>query len=285
MPVPSPAALERALVRLRQRGEALPVEEVARELLALRAPLAPGLARRLMAAVLGAPPGGVPDRIEARHLRPSPAAELVDAPLEKGRFAVVDLETTGLAAERCHILEIGAVRIEGLERTERFSTLIRPPGRIPASITALTGIDRSQVEDAPRPRAALARFRSWLAAGAPAAFAAHNAAFDSRFLARGFEAHGLPPYRGPVVCTRRLARRALPRLGRYHLDQLCAQFGIANPGRHRGPGDAEATARVLIELIGLARAEHGLASVGDLLDWQERPPARRPRRPGRAATS
>ena len=56
------------------------------------------------------------------------------------------------------------------------------------------------------------------------------------------------------------------------------QFGIANPARHRATGDAESTALVLIELLEIARERFGLATVGDLMDLQERPARRRKRR-------
>jgi DNA polymerase III subunit alpha, Gram-positive type len=80
-----------------------------------------------------------------------------------------------------------------------------------------------------------------------------------------------------VFCTQRLARRLLPRLGRYDLDHVCAHFGVFNRARHRALGDADATARVWIELLAVAR-ERGLETVGDLLDLQERPVRRRRRR-------
>jgi DNA polymerase-3 subunit epsilon len=277
MASPSAAALRRSLARLRGRGEALELPELARHLLALQTPVAPGVARRIVAAALGCAPAALPERIEPWRLRPFEELAVAELPLEEARFAVVDLETTGLAADRAHILEIGAVRVAGLRRVGAFASLIRPPGRIPRSITALTGIDAATLVDAPRPARALRRFRNWLRRGEPAPFVAHNASFDARFVARALRDRGLEPYRAPVLCTRRLARRLVPELGRYDLDHLCAHFGISNAGRHRGPGDADATAQALIELLGIARRS-GIARLGELLDLQERPPAPRRRR-------
>ncbi len=275
MLTPSAEALLRSLARLRERGEAVGVGELAQLLLALESPVAPGVARRLVAAALGCALSALPDRIEARQLRPAEELEVAGLRLEDARFAVVDLETTGLALDRAQILEIGAVRVAGLRQADRFATLVRPRGKISRGITALTGIDAATLADAPPPSRALRRFRGWLQAGAPAPFVAHNAHFDARFVARALRDLGLAPYRAPVLCTRRLARRLLPGLGRYDLDHLCAHFGISNPARHRGPADAEATARALIELLEIARSRAGVTSVGELLDLQERPPARR----------
>lgn len=274
MLVPSPPALERALGRVRERGEPVSLAELARELLALRAPVPTAVARRLVAAALGHEPGALPERLPPEALRPAPEAAVAGVPLEAADLVVVDLETTGLAVGRCSILEIGAVRIARLAPVDRFETLVRPPQRVPDAIVALTGIDDAAVADAPPSRTALRAFRRWLSRTPTAPFTAHNAAFDARFVARGFADCALPAYAVPVLCTRRLGRRLLPRLGRYDLDHLCAHFGIRNRARHRAFGDAEATSRLLVELLSIAR-DGRVSTVGELLDLQARPVRRR----------
>ena len=118
----------------------------------------------------------------------------------------------------------------------------------------------------------------WLDATPNAPFVAHCASFDHGFTSRALAHCGLPAYRGPVLCTRKLGRRLVPELGRYNLDSLCAHFGVANCARHRALGDADATAVVLIDLLHLALAKFELRSVGDLIDLERRPPARRKRK-------
>lgn len=272
------ARLRRSLEQLRRRGRPLPVAELAERLLALTSPVDPHLAKRLVAVALERSPDSLPDPVSGSQLRTGAEAAVADLRVEDAEFVVVDLETTGLAVDGSAILEIGAVRVSRLEPADRFATLLRPPGRVPRRITALTGIDDAMLAEAPTARRALRSFRRWLARSPVAPFVAHNASFDAGFIERGLREHGLPAYRPAVLCTCRLARRVLPDLGRYHLDQLCAHFGLANPARHRAAGDAEVTARVLIEMIHLARAGNGVVTVGDLLDVQERRLPRRPRR-------
>jgi DNA polymerase III epsilon subunit family exonuclease len=275
------SGIARSLDRIREEGRELDLVELAQRLLSVRAPLERPLARRLLAAALECPPEALPERITAtdllaaRHgaLRGSPRGARrshLAIPLDGAIFTVVDLETTGLS-ERCAILEIGAVRVEALRITARFETLIDPGGDVPAAIRDLTGIDSIALSGAPGPRAALSALRRWLAATPEAVFVAHNAAFDSGFVRRGLDEHGLPPLRAPVLCTCRLGRRLLPRLRAYNLDALCAQFGISNRARHRAPGDAEATARLLIELLALVRTDEPGATLFDLLELQDRP--------------
>ena len=208
---------------------------------------------------------------------------MAELPLARAAFAVVDLETTGLSTERCSILEIGAMRVVGLRCADRFESLVRPARRVPRRITGLTGIDDAMVASAPPPRRALPAFRRWLARTPAAHFVAHNAAFDARFVERAFDAQGLAPYPGPVICTRRLARRVAPEIGRFNLDHLCAHFGISNRARHRALGDAAATATALIELLHLARSRLSIETVGELLDLHERKPPRVQARRRRAA--
>jgi DNA polymerase III epsilon subunit family exonuclease len=273
--------LRRVLDRLDAADATLPVAELAQRLLSLRAPLTDGLARRLLASAFGCAGERLPDLIAVRELPRLFEGPVAQVSLEAAHFIVVDLETTGLSAERCTILEIGAVRIAGLRAVETFHTLVDPGTAIPPFITRLTGIDRSMVDGAPPLDRAIRDFHAWAVASPEGAFVAHNASFDARFVARAYQRHALPPWSGPTFCTRRLARRLLPDLARYDLDTLSARFGIANRWRHRALGDAEAAARALLELLAIARAQHGVASVGDLVSLQaaRRKRASRARRP------
>ncbi len=281
----TPDALRRSLERVRRSRASIGVDELAREILALDAPIDRALARRIVATALGRAEASLPDRIDARHVRPAEEAAVADVRLPQAEFVVVDLETTGLSVSRSSILEIGAVRVSHLRPTGRFQTLIRPPAPLSRAIADLTGIDDAMLAEAPALRPAVGAFRRWLERAGPAPFVAHNARFDAGFMKRALDDLGLPPLRVPVLCTQRLARRVLPELGRYNLDRVCAHFGIRNPARHRALGDARATAALLVELLHLAQVREGLETVGDLLDLEGRPirKTRRGRRPAAGA--
>ena len=281
LPDLAPAAApswRRVLDRVGAHGQALPLDELARRLFALTSRPAPLLARRLVASVLGVRAEVLPDALDLAAVPCLAAGDVASLPFERVEWIVVDLETTGLSVEACTILEIGAVRISGLQRVERFQTLVDPGRPIPSRITALTGIDRSAVDGAPRLERAIQDFWDWAGGGSSAVFVAHNAQFDERFVRRALAAHRLPDWAGPVVCTRKLARRLLPSLRRYDLDTLSARFGIANGARHRALGDAEATARALLELVEIGREERALQTLGDLLTLQAAPASGRRRR-------
>ncbi|MCG8588502.1 MAG: 3'-5' exonuclease [Proteobacteria bacterium] len=237
-------------------------------------PPPPELARQLVATLLGRPAASLGETLPAAVLREPREAATAERSLAGAVFHVVDLETTGLSKQGAHILEIGAVRVEGAHTTARFQELVRPPEPIPPRISRLTGIEDAAVRDASPLGPVLGRFRDWLAERPEAGFVAHNARFDEGFVERDLAAQGLPGLDGPTFCTRRLGRRLVPELGRYNLDQLSAHFGISNAGRHRALGDALATAKIWLELMERCDAR-GLETVGDLLDLQEAPPPKR----------
>jgi DNA polymerase-3 subunit epsilon len=183
-------------------------------------------------------------------------------PLEDAVFVVVDLETTGLSPGRSKICEIGAVRIERLDRVAAFETLVNPRERLPAAISGLTGIGDAELRRAPPVEAALRRFTRF-ADGAT--LVAHNARFDLSFLDRELERLTGRRYAGAVVDTVWLARALLRgRAARVSLSSLAQFFGTATRPCHRALPDAEATAEILLALIGLAQ-EQGARALADLV--------------------
>jgi DNA polymerase III epsilon subunit family exonuclease len=270
--------MQRSLNRFRDSGKPVDLVELAQQLLAVETAIDPTLARRVVGLALNREPRSLPDPLSPGDLRPGDENEVADRKIASADFVVVDLETTGLDVNGASILEIGAVRLSQLRIVDRFETLLRPPGKLPRAIVALTGIHDAMVADAPTERRALRSFSRWLDRTPRAPFVAHNASFDHRFVSRALDSCGLPPYRGVVLCTRKLARRLIPELGRYNLDQLCAHFGVSNRARHRALGDAEATAHALLDLLEIAQSRFEIGNLGELIDFQRRPPARRNRR-------
>lgn len=267
--------MRRSLNRFRESGESVGLVELAQQLLAVEAAIEPALARRIVGLALDRAPESLPERLTPADLRPGAEFDVADRRIAAADFVVVDLETTGLDLAGASILEIGAVRVSRLRIVDRFESLVRPPGKLPRAIVALTGIRDEMVAEAPTARRALGAFCRWLDRTPTAPFVAHNASFDHRFVTRALDSCGLPAYRGAVLCTRKLARRLIPELGRYNLDHLCAHFGVSNPARHRALGDAEATARALIDLLAIAQSRFEIRDLGDLIDLHRRPPAKR----------
>jgi DNA polymerase III subunit epsilon len=249
-------AADQLVELVEERRGPVPAEEAARFLFALeRAPA--GLARSLLDDVVAGDA-----RLAWRGDRLGLAVEPgEDLPLESARYVVVDLETTGLRPGHAAICEIGAVRLDGLVPAGTFQTLVDPGVPLPRLVTALTGIEDGDVADAP---GAAASVRAFLAFTGDAVLVAHNARFDMAFLDREVERLTGRKLAGPVIDTVGLARRLLAgRVPRASLASLSYFFGTSVRPCHRALPDAEATAEILVALLGLAQ-ERGARTVADV---------------------
>jgi DNA polymerase-3 subunit epsilon len=257
---------DRLVELVEERRRPVPAEEAARALFKLGVVPA-GLARELLDDVVGGD-ARLAWRAGCVALAAPPGAGVL---LEDAVFAVVDLETTGLSPVRSRICEIGAVRVRGLELDGELETLVDPGERLPLAIQTLTGISDADLRAAPTPQWAV---RQFLAFAGDAALVAHNARFDLAFLDREVSRLTGRRLAAPVVDTVSLARRLLEgRVTRFGLGSLAYFFGTAARPCHRALPDAQATAEILLALIGLAQ-ERGARTVADLADLSA-PRARR----------
>ncbi len=259
-------AADRLVELVHARRGPVPCEAAAQALFALRHVPA-GLARELLADVVEGD-ARLSWRGASVGLADPPGAAL---PLESASFVVVDLETTGLRPGAAGICEIGAVRVEALELGATFETFVNPRRPLPAPIAALTGIEPAQLRGAPPAELAVRRFLDF---AGDAVLVAHNARFDVGFLDVEVERLTGRRLACPVVDTVWLARRLLAgRLKRVGLSSLAYFFGTSVQPSHRALPDAQATAEILVALIGLAQ-ERGAETVADLVELSA-PRARR----------
>jgi DNA polymerase-3 subunit epsilon len=223
----------------------LSAAEAARSLFATSS-ISDGLAGSLLADITAGD-----SRVVCAGATVSLARERADPLLEDAELVVFDLETTGLSAGRDRICEIGAVRVQGLELADSFQSLVNPRVGLPEPVARLTGLRDEELRLAPSVRTVLRRF---LAFAGDDLLVAHNARFDQRFLEQQLLlVHGRR-LTEPPLCTAALARRLLEgRIRRVGLASLAHFFGVSTRPCHRALPDAEATAEVLVHLIGLAQ--------------------------------
>ncbi len=214
--------------------------------------------------------------LSAREIPRQPTLTDLGTPLSQVTFCVVDLETTGAAADSA-ITEIGAVKVRGGEVLGEFGTLVNPRAHIPALIAVLTGITNQMVADAPVIEDVLPSFLEFCR---DTVVVAHNARFDVGFLKRACDAldhHWGSPV---VVDTVALARQALLRgeVANCKLATLAAHFKASTQPNHRALSDARATVDVLhglLERVG----NLGVSTLEDLKEFEHRvSPQRRAKR-------
>lgn len=164
-------------------------------------------------------------------------------------FVAFDLETTGLKRYD-RITEIGAVLFSGGEIKKEFNTLVNPGMHIPAEVSRITGITDSDVTDAPGEAEAV---RAFLEFAGDRPLIAHNAPFDSGFIAAAAARSGLK-YESVLIDSLPIARALLPGLKNYRLDTVSEHLGLSSFKHHRASDDAMAVAEMMWRFFPLLRA-------------------------------
>ncbi|MCD7822911.1 MAG: PolC-type DNA polymerase III [Oscillospiraceae bacterium] len=160
-------------------------------------------------------------------------------------FIVFDLETTGLSAVTEKIIEIGAVRVKGLQVVERMDTFVNPGRHIPSRITELTSINDSMVADAPYEDEALDQFIRFC--GSNPVLIAHNASFDTSFIKTAVKRCG-KKFDFSYLDTVAMSRAMLPHLGKFTLDYVAKNLNLGDFHHHRACDDAEVNAGIFMKL-------------------------------------
>jgi DNA polymerase-3 subunit epsilon len=176
------------------------------------------------------------------------------APLGAQRFAVIDVETSGLKPAWHRIVQVAVVTALGDGTVvDRWSTLVNPPfGWVGANARRIHGLRAADLRRAPRFAAVAGELVHRLDG---AVLCAHNAGFDWAFVRRALRRCGYEAPRAAQLCTMRLSRSLDPeRLRPHRLADLCERYGVTLQQAHHAMSDAEATAAVLPHLFAEAGA-------------------------------
>ena len=188
--------------------------------------------------------------------------------LAQGRFAVYDVETTGINPRRDEIIEIAAAAYEDQTmKGEPYTQMIRPQcGYIPRAATKVHGIRYQDVSDAPTITQVLPDFLEYIGNDT---LVGHNIfRFDNRFIDRAvgelYDGRGFTPY---YLDTLLMARRLLPGQPRYTLEMLIQELGLGDKVEHRALSDVEKTSALFFELCERLLDEKERESLSEYLPW------------------
>jgi DNA polymerase-3 subunit epsilon len=184
--------------------------------------------------------------------------------LDEVTFAVLDVETTGLAPQfGDRVCEVALLRFRGGTELGRFHTLVNPQRPISPGAFAVNGIRDQDLVDAPMFAEIAPKLLGWLEDGA---LVAHNAPFDLSFLAMEFRTCKLPLTLNPIIDTLALARRcyAFPSNG---LQTVARCLGVDTIGQHRALADVVTTKMILERFVADLR-QKGIVTLGGLLTAQ-----------------
>lgn len=190
-----------------------------------------------------------------------PALDLPGLP----RFAVIDIETSGLSTRRHRILQIAVVVVEHGRIVDEWSSLVRLRWRFQrVGPRRVHGIERATLRGAPRQREVVAELARRLDGSV---VTAHNIGFDWPFIVRAARRAGVSLPTAPRLCTLRLSRSLDPERRQSHrLVDVCDRYGVTNDRPHDALHDARATAEVLPHLL----AAHGVRERADVEALYER---------------
>lgn len=156
------------------------------------------------------------------------------------RYAILDVETTGLKPERDRVLQVAIALMEpDGQVTDRWSTLV-DPGCDPGPVH-VHGITRDRLRGAPHYEAIAPKIHEMLS---QRVVVAHNARFDWSFLeheANRLDARFTAHKR---LCTYQLSQRFDLPVYDFKLATLCNYWGV----QQARPHDAEDDVRVLVEV-------------------------------------
>ena len=209
---------------------------------------------------------GTPADVVARYEGLSELAKRSDFGELDRNVVVIDTETTGLSFTHDELIQIAAARLECGEIVDWFVTFVNPGQLLSDDIIQLTGIEESDLVDAPTPQEALEQLVEF---AGDAKMVAHNVDFDRTFVTRHPE--GFPLLENQWIDTLHLSRIALARLKSHRLIDLVRAFG-APTSTHRADDDVAATCviyRILLAAVAsmpeiLVRA---IAHMAPLNEW------------------
>ena len=172
--------------------------------------------------------------------------------LDRDRFVVIDLETTGLDVRRDDILSVGAVAIEAgrIALGDQFERTVRRSGKRTLTNVLIHGLSLDLLE--------YVGTSPLLAFHAP-----FDEAMLKRALRRTLNYRLEHPFTDVAPIASALCRERAPKHN--SLDLWLQEFGLGVSSRHNAAADALATAELFLILLRFARNQ-GIHYLSDLLD-------------------
>ncbi|CAK0775271.1 DNA polymerase III subunit epsilon [Gammaproteobacteria bacterium] len=202
-----------------------------------------------LSCILGERPHLTPEQTQRLLTwRKLPAADL-GQPMEKSRYVVVDVETSGLSVNKDRLIAIGAVAVIGgrIHLGESLGIVLRQVHVSNKDNILIHGIGGEAQREGMQPAEALLAFLEYLGHDPLIAF---HALFDEIMINRAIKTYLDMRFNHSWLDLAYIAPALFPRLAQknQNLDQWMAQYGINNYSRHNAVADAVATAELLIAL-------------------------------------
>lgn len=165
-------------------------------------------------------------------------------------YVVLDIETSGLSAEKNEIIEIGMLKVNKNQVIDKFQVLIKPKCRIASFIEELTGITNESLKKEGRIISeVLPAVRSFIGKNV---LVGHNITFDINFLNHAYRAYGTNEVCNKYLDTMEMYTKFLNgRKASKKLVDVAKNFAITIGKQHRGLEDCY-TIKAVYEALRIA---------------------------------
>ena len=150
-------------------------------------------------------------------------------------YVVIDLETTGLHPERDKIIEIGAVKWDGITETF-YNALVNIHETIPPVISGLTGITDDMLKEGLDIQSALQDLRDFIGNNI---LVGYNLSFDMDFLNTALHKCGMQGIGNDIIDVLKTVKREKLFQENYKLQTTLESYGISGTVPHRALEDAK----------------------------------------------
>lgn len=191
----------------------------------------------------------------------------LDTKIRDLSFVVFDTETTGFSVgAKDRLIEIGAVKVEGLQVTDKtFQTYVNPEREIPPEISELTGVYQHHVENAPLSLEAIENFFQFMEDCETAGWVGHYLSFDIMVLKKELQRNKVTFEQPLYIDTLDILGYLSPSRHMRDLEDYARAFCTKIFDRHSAIGDALTTAHLFVELLRYLE-DRGKVTLADLIE-------------------
>ncbi len=164
------------------------------------------------------------------------------AELRLGRWAVIDVETSGADSNYDQVIDVGFLEFEGLKLVKKYSSLVQYPNELSLFIQKLTGITNKMLYSAPSWKTVEGQIQELYGAK----LVAHNADFEAAFLKKSFDRIDDGLVREEFCDTLLFLGLLFPEYASLKLELFIQDWGIAETEKHRGYEDSKDLLKVVL---------------------------------------